>query len=466
MNKKSQIAFGFLAALLVTGGASVAAELSPIEKLGKSLFFEKGLSNPPGQSCASCHDPSTGWTGPDSATNLSTAVYEGAVHTRYGNRKPPAAAYAGFNPLLHQCGDMMSGGMGNGGMGNGGMGNGGMGNMTCNSGDFVGGMFWDGRASGWVLGDPLAEQAMAPYLNPLEQNNPNAMHLCLQVRKAGLETAFEEVWGEKSLDCVKDVDETYKRIGRTVAAYERSEEVNPFSSKFDLFWKNSVGKMPPVPAINAMNLSRFQDRGLDDTELKGLMVFNTKGKCSICHTLMPMAGSSSPLLTDFRYHNLGMPKNSDNPFYSMPKKWNPLGQDWVDQGLGGFLAKTAGMTDLYGNPRDYVQDAILNYGKHKTPSLRNVDKRPAADFIKAYGHNGYFKSLQEIVHFYNLRDVLPVCNSTESPPDAMGAATCFPAPEVGTDIDRQNMGNLGLTPAEGMALMKFLQTLSDGYPQQ
>ena len=41
------------------------------------------------------------------------------------------------------------------------------------------------------------------------------------------------------------------------------------------------------------------------------------------------------------------------------------------------------------------------------PTLRNVDKRPRPDFIKAYGHNGYFKSLKEIVHFYNTRDALP-----------------------------------------------------------
>ena len=34
---------------------------------------------------------------------------------------------------------------------------------------------------------------------------------------------------------------------------------------------------------------------------------------------------------------------------------------------------------------------------------------PSPDFVKAYGHNGYFKSLKEIVHFYNTRDMLPRC---------------------------------------------------------
>jgi len=47
--------------------------------------------------------------------------------------------------------------------------------------------------------------------------------------------------------------------------------------------------------------------------------------------------------------------------------------------------------------------------RFRVPTLRNVDKRPRPDFVKAYGHNGYFKSLKEIVHFYNTRDVLLKC---------------------------------------------------------
>jgi hypothetical protein len=46
-------------------------------------------------------------------------------------------------------------------------------------------------------------------------------------------------------------------------------------------------------------------------------------------------------------------------------------------------------------------------GRFRVPTSRNVDKRPRPDFVKAYGHNGYFESLKEIVHFYNTRDVLP-----------------------------------------------------------
>ena len=61
-------------------------------------------------------------------------------------------------------------------------------------------------------------------------------------------------------------------------------------------------------------------------------------------------------------------------------------------------------------------------GKYKTTTLRNVDERPRADFVKAYMHNGYLKSLKEIVHFYNTRDALPKCKSG----DPGEKITCWP----------------------------------------
>jgi cytochrome c peroxidase len=80
--------------------------------------------------------------------------------------------------------------------------------------------------------------------------------------------------------------------------------------------------------------------------------------------------------------------------------------------------------------------------------LRNVDLRPTRDFVKAYSHNGYFKSLEEIVHFYNTRDV-------------SGAG--WPLPEVADNINTAEMGNLGLNHVEELAIVAFLSTLSDGY---
>jgi cytochrome c peroxidase len=92
-------------------------------------------------------------------------------------------------------------------------------------------------------------------------------------------------------------------------------------------------------------------------------------------------------------------------------------------------------------------------GKHKAPTLRNVDLRPTADFVKAYGHNGYFKSLEEIIHFYNTRDV--------AGEGWMGEP--WPAAELPGTINTAELGDLGLTEEEEAAIVAFLKTLSDGF---
>jgi len=372
--------------------------LTPTEELGKALFFDSSLSTPPGQSCAFCHGPEVGFTGPVSSINAGTVVYPGAVHTRFGNRKPPAASYGGDTPVLH---------------------------FDAGEGVWIGGVFWDGRATGWTLGDPLAEQAQGPFLNPLEQNNPNPQIVCNKVRAGAYAALFEQVWGPGSLDCVKDIAGTYERIARSIAAYERSSEVNPFSSKYDAVLRGEAELTPQ--------------------EAEGLALFAGKGNCSACH----VSEGERPLFTDFTYDNLGVPKNPANPFYRMPRRWNPAGEQWVDLGLGDFL-KGQGYAPAVYEPE---------MGKVRVPSLRNVDLRPAPDFVKAYAHNGYFKSLKAIVHFYNTRDVLPVCTSSSQTP----GVDCWPEPEVPINVNRDELGNLGLTDAEEDAIVAFMKTLSDGY---
>ncbi|MBW8382919.1 MAG: cytochrome-c peroxidase [Youngiibacter sp.] len=168
------------------------------------IFFDTDLSANSMMSCATCHAPEVGFTGPDEIVNDTTVVYPGAISTRFGNRKPPSAAYGGESPILYydEAEEV-----------------------------WIGGMFWDGRATGWTLGDPLAEQAQGPFLNPLEQAMPNARTVCVKVSLSDYAGLFEEVWGKGSLDYKKDVSGTYERIARSISAYEKSDEVNPFSSK-------------------------------------------------------------------------------------------------------------------------------------------------------------------------------------------------------------------------------------------
>jgi cytochrome c peroxidase len=383
------------------------AELSPIEQLGKELFFDTNLSTPPGQACASCHVPEVGWTGPNSDLNKRGAVYPGAVASRFGNRKPPSAAYAGLSPNLHRDEET----------------------------NFEGGMFWNGRATGWTLDDPLAEQAMGPFLNPLEQNNPDKRTVIIKVRNSDYANLFEKVWGPGSLDSETDIEGTFVRIARSIAAFERSVEVNPFRSKFDDFWKKTESKGLKVDSINESNWKDFGNLGFENDELKGLMLFNTKGNCSNCHILTSENGKP-PLFTDFTYDNIGAPRNPNNPFYTMPKEWNKNGEDWVDKGLGGFLENTT----------EYAQYAAENHGKHKVPTLRNVDLRPTEEFVKAYTHNGYFKTLKDVVHFYNTRDK---------------ADANWPKPEINLNVNKKELGNLGLTSEEEDLIVKFMKTLSD-----
>ena len=405
------IALGLAGFFVATG--SQAQALTPIQELGKLLLFDTDLSSPAGQSCATCHAPEVGYTGPDSAINEALAVYPGAIDTRFGNRKPPSAAYGGDSPILYYD-DVDE--------------------------VWVGGMFWDGRASGWTLGDPLAEQAQGPFLNPLEQNNPNIKFVCLTVRKSPYARLFEAVWGPGSLDCGSGVALTYEYIARSIAAYERSAEVNPFSSKFDLFWDNARTAGLAVPAINVDNWPDYAGLGLADDEVYGLALFNDegRGKCALCHTLAE-GSAGYPLFTDFTYDNLGVPKNPANPFYTMQPKYNPDGEAWIDPGLGGFLQAAGFPAEVY----------AAELGKHKVPSLRNVDLRPYPEFVKAFGHNGYFKSLAEITHFYNTRDVDPT----------------WPAPEVPTTVNSDELGNLGLSAAEEAGIVLFMTTLSDGFQE-
>lgn len=401
-------------AVLVSAGLDALAaaagappKLTPLEELGKNLFFDKGLSSPKGQDCAACHGPEVGFTGPSEHANLGAGVYEGAYAGRFGNRKPPAASYAGGTPKLHRD----------------------------PSGEFVGGLFWDGRATGEVLGDPLAEQAMGPFLNPLEQNLADAKALVRAVKASSYAGLFEQVFGPGSLDAGKGADEAYARIGRAIAAYERSAEVDRYSSRFDDFWRAARAKGLEVESIGETDVRAFAGLGLAAEELRGLVLFNSKGRCAVCHLLTP-DGDRPPLFADFKYDNLGIPRNPANPFYGQDKAFNPDGKDWVDTGLGGFLETVPA----------YKAFAAANLGKHRTPTLRNVDKRPHPKFIKAYMHNGYFKSLEEVVRFYNTRDV---------------AGAGWPAPEVAANVNKTELGNLGLSRTEEEAIVAFMRALSD-----
>jgi cytochrome c peroxidase len=394
---------------------SLSDRLTLRERLGKHLFFDASLSAARNQSCATCHAPEAGWVGGTETFNKSGGVYEGSIGGRFGSRKPPSAAYATFAPAFTRLPAHHGGGH-HGAMGH---------PMARRHHDaFVGGNFWDGRATGEKLGSPAADQAMGPFLNPVEQALPDVKTLVDRVCAAEYAPLFREVWGSGACS---DVDQAYGYIALAIAAYEGSSEVNQFSSKYDAFL---AGRAQLTPQ-----------------EARGLQMFGGKAGCASCHPHRPSRGTP-PLFTDFTFDNLGLPVNPANPFYRTAT-FNPKGSQWRDEGLGGFLATS----------NEYAEDAAAHLGKHRVPTLRNVDLRPHPTFVKAYGHNGYFKSLEDIVHFYNTRDVLPVCGAVPERP----GVDCWPPPEIGTNINRVELGRLRLTPEEEAAVVAFLRTLSDGH---
>lgn len=393
-----------LATLMValTGVRSTMAA-DPLVDLGRLVFFDATLSEPAGQSCASCHSPAAGWTGPDSEINSEKAVYQGAVHGRFGNRKPPSVAYATYSPPLH---------------------------LETAEDHFEGGNFWDGRATGWLLGNPSAEQAQGPFLNPVEQNLPNAEKVVDKVCKGAYGDRLRAGFGNGA--CESTIN-GYNAIAQAVAAFEASAEINALSSKYDHYLKD--------PARHP----------LTDQERLGLDLFerDDKGNCAACHPSQPGPNGEPPLFTDFTYDNLGVPRNPANPWYAAAER-NPEGSEWVDEGLGGFL-KTV--------PR-FADRAEENLGKQKVPTLRNVDLRPSPDFVKAYMHNGALKNLAEVVHFYNTRDTKPACAATMAP---VPGKNCWPAAEVLANVNEEELGDLGLTAEEEAAIVAFMKTLNDGW---
>lgn len=257
---------------------------------------------------------------------------------------------------------------------------------------YVGGLFWDGRTP------DLQSQAGEPFLNPVEMGNTVEAEVIEKIRKADYYPMFEKIYGVQAT-----ADSLYLCITDALAAYESSAEINPFSSKYDAYLE---GKYE-----------------LTEAEQRGLELFKNKGMCAECHILDEDPRAGKPLFTDHTYDNLGIPRNPDNPHYQVPAEYFTLMSDSIDRGLGTIVGKKE------------------EYGKFRVPTLRNIEK------TAPYGHNGYFATLEEIVHFYNMRLV-----SSE-----------YPAPEYPATVNVDELGNLGLTPQEEGDIVMFMRTLSDGF---
>lgn len=255
---------------------------------------------------------------------------------------------------------------------------------------WIGGLFWDGRV------DNLAAQAAEPFVDMLEMAS-TIPSVVAAIKRSPYFGKLQAIYG-KSMD----EDSIHHYIIDALVAYQSSTAVSPFSSKFDDYLAGRTT--------------------LTADEMAGLELFKTKALCAECHPLDPDPIYGKVLFTDHTYDNLGIPRNEQNPFYNQAAEHNAVGRDFVDLGLGGFLQNEG-------------ED-----GKFRVPTLRNIE------LTAPYGHNGYFATLAEIVHFYNVRDV---------------DTAAFPDAEYPFTVNVDELGKLGLTPDEERQIVEFLKTLTD-----
>ena len=428
------VATVLIAAVLFAGLAAAQNDVPvPVDDtnlalLGEMLYFDETLSHPDGQACASCHLPEVGFDDPDSDLPVS----EGVLPGKFGSRNSPMSAYAMYAPIFH---------------------------FDETEGLFIGGQFWDGRATGHYLGDPLADQAIGPPLNPVEMANPLMKIYLRDVKRSEYADLFREVWGA---DAFNDVETAYNQAGLSVAAFERTALFASFNSKYDAYLQACIKDQGKIKLSDlddcAMGIGPKAAKAareiLTDTEWYGLQLFmgenNNDGVlepgegafCSACHVAnwtatadyeLPVVvpewapeGMVPPVFTDFTFDNLGVPKSEHELLKDLP----------TDYGLGGFLESNPDLV-----PADYA--LAQDYGKFKVMTLRNIaDTAP-------YAHNGFFATLEEITHFYNTRDV-----------ESEGWA---PA-EVPATVNFDELGNLGLSADDEAALVAFMETLSDPLP--
>jgi cytochrome c peroxidase len=444
-----------------------------VETLGELMNYDQNISPNKNQACSFCHMPYAAFSGPIPSVNLTMIAYPGTAHFRAGKRTAQRYTYAPFFPVLQY-------------------------NQV--QGLFFGGNFLDSRSTGYLLRNPDAEQAEHPPVDTQEMAFPDTACIAFRLSQAEYRPLFEQVWGKGSFEIkfppeterichtpggaamfngsatpipLRPEDRTrantvYDHWGQSIDSYEQSLQVSAFSSKFDAFMKGTYI--------------------LTADEKAGFDLFNGKGNCNSCHldgrgttlksgqTDTSAVASVNPLFTCFGSANEGLPLNPRNAIYyqTAPDSFgftaNPLGFGYRDLGLGTFLRSGFGSAP---NPNmSWRQYAPTVDGQIQVMTARDVamtppqcptTEAPGPYFQKEFFHNGYIKSLKQLVHFYNTRDKYKYnVTSGHCPAGTTEKVDCWPAPEVANNIDMTS-GNLGLTDQEENQIVAFLETLTDGF---
>ena len=417
-----------------------------VQTLGKLMNYDETMSVFKDRACAFCHMPYVAFSGPIPSVNLTMIAYPGSFAFRAGKRTAQRYTYSPWYPVLQ---------------------------YNAIAGLFFGGNFWDSRATGYLIQNPDAEQAQHPPVDTQEMGFPDTACIAFRLSQATYRPLFEQVWGQGVLDitfpkntekicatpggaAVFGTDTTpvklkpegrtlanivFDRWGQSLNAFERSKDVSPFTSKFDAFLAGTYT--------------------LTADEMAGYNLFKGKGNCNSCHvdgrgtTLTPGQTDTSkvvtvnPVFTCFGSANEGLPLNPRDAFYyqitpdGVGFTANPFGFGHRDLGMGTFLRSGFGSAP---NPNaEWIPLAPKVDGQFQVSTARNVamtprqcptTEAPGPYFQKAFFHNGYIKSLKQLVHFYNTRDLFayPV-TSGHCPAGTTEKVDCWPMPEVKNNID-------------------------------
>jgi cytochrome c peroxidase len=245
---------------LVDGSVVTTRELV---SLGDLLYNDTNLSNPIGQSCASCHAVNAGFDDPNSANPTSV----GADGFSFGTRNSPTVSYSAHIPAPTQQGNGPQRAL-------------------------IGGLFLDGRAQS------LEEQAKGPFLNTIEMGNATESEVIAKIANSTYATEFELLFGESILD---DTERSYNYVADAIAAFERTSIFSPFTSTFD-----------QVQAGNA---------NFTAAETRGQTIFNNKGDCRRCHH----SDDGAEIFSDFSFKNIGVPSNQQLPAFFADPNFVDLG---------------------------------------------------------------------------------------------------------------------------------------------
>jgi len=450
--------------------------------LGKLLNFDQNMSPFKDTACAFCHLPYAGYSGPIPSVNLTMIAYPGSYHYRANKRTAQRYTYAPNFPVF---------------------------DYNSQQALFFGGNFWDARATGYKLQSPDSEQAQHPPVDTGEMGFADTACIAFRLQTSVYRPLFEEVWGD-SLDinfpgdteAICDTPGGAATLGTSATPIDLSPTERAKANNIYDHWGQSISKFEGSPRVSAFS-SKFDaflagNYTLTADEMAGYKLFDGKGNCNSCHldgrsTLCvdQQYGCSSqsssltdtgtkaltnPVFTCFGYANEGLPLNPRNAYFyeNKPDRLgftpNPYGFGYRDLGLGNFLRSGFGSAP---NPNSsWVQYAPSVDGQMQVATARDAalaplqcptTEAPGPYFQKEFFHGGYIKSLKQLVHFYNTRDVYPYAvTSGHCPAGTTERVTCWPMPEVPNNVD-MTTGNLGLTDQEEDQVVAFLRTLSDGY---